>query len=150
MLAARLFFNPLVIVTTKDLIGLQLVIDVGSTGVEIKFFYLKAVKEPRTVIDPKVFLPEQMVREWFADNQSSLVENINSRSYDVALCETLRPIKSMPHKLDVISAMVRLAVADGDYSDLAKDLINKTCLYWNKSSKSESVGSFGLKPSFQL
>jgi len=48
-----------------------------------------------------------------------------------ALCEILAPIKSMSHKLDVISAMVKIAVSDGVYADIEKGLIKKTILYWN-------------------
>jgi hypothetical protein len=72
-----------------------------------------------------------MAQDWFMLNKPRLLEIIDSLAYDTALLETLHPIKSMPHKLDVISAMVRIGVSDGVYSDVERGLVKKTILYWN-------------------
>ena len=67
-------------------------------------------------------------------NKPALEDVISTLSYDTAICETVAPIKSMPHKLDVISYMVKIAVSDGEYCQVEKDLIEKTCRYWNVRS----------------
>ena len=96
--------------------------------------YLDVVTELHTIIDPTIYLTRHMARDWLMLNKSELVENIDSLEYDSILCETLGPIKSMPHKLDVITGMVKIAVADGDYSGVKKLLVKKTILYWNVRS----------------
>lgn len=101
--------------------------------------YLDVVAELRTIIDPTLYLTRHMAKDWLMLNKAELVEIIDSLAYDTAVCETLAPIKSMPHKLDVITGMVKIAVADGDYSGVKKLLVKKTILYWNVRSNTHDA-----------
>ena len=112
------------------LLGLIIVADRKVLKEEVDA-YLEVVAELRAVIDPTVSLTPHMARDWFMLNKAELTEIIDSLAYDTALCEILAPIKSMPHKLDVISGMVKIAVSDDDYSSVERGLIKKTILYWN-------------------
>jgi hypothetical protein len=108
--------------------------------------FLDVVTELRATIDPTVYLTRHMARDWLILNKAELVENIESLAYDTVLCETLAPIKSMPHKLDVITGMVKIAVADGDYSGVKKLLVKKTILYWNvRSNTHDSLDYSGTQ-----
>jgi len=100
--------------------------------------YLDVVMELRAVIDPNVSLTRRMALDWFMLNKTELTEIIDNLAYDTALCETLAPIKSMPHKLDVITGMLKIALADDDYANVEKGLIKKTILYWNISAARDS------------
>jgi len=115
------------------LLGLIIVADKKTFKEEVDCF-LDAVIELRAIIDPKICLTKKMAQDWFKRNKPELEDIIDGLSHDTAICEILAPIKSIPHKLDVISSMVRIAVSDGKYCDIEKGLIKKTCLYWNVRS----------------
>jgi len=119
------------------LLGLIIVAD-GKVLKEEVDTYLDVVMELQCVIDPTVSLTRHMARDWFFLNKDSLVEIIDSLAYDTALIDILKEIRSMPHKLDVITGMVKIAVSDNDYSNVEKGLIKKTILYWNISAKDEN------------
>ena len=79
-----------------------------------------------------------MARDWLMLNKNDLMDVIDSLAYDTVLLDTLSAIKSMPHKLDVISGMVRVALSDGVYSNVERGLVKKTILYWNISAGPKS------------
>jgi uncharacterized tellurite resistance protein B-like protein len=119
------------------LLGLIIVAD-GKVRKEEVDTYLDVVMELRCVIDPTVSLTRHMARDWFILNKEGLVDIIDSLAYDTALINILKEVRSMPHKLDVITAMVKIAISDGDYANVEKGLIKKTILYWNISAKDET------------
>ncbi|RKQ69225.1 hypothetical protein DES40_2024 [Litorimonas taeanensis] len=93
--------------------------------------YVKALRELAIVIDPKLVVTHRMIQDWISLNKTSLIEMVDSLEYDTVLLEILKEIKFLPHKLDVITAMVRVAIADGNYSDMKQMFVKKTILYWN-------------------
>lgn len=119
-----------------QLLGLIIVADKRVLKEEVDT-YLDVVSELRVTIDPTISLTRHMALDWFTLNKSDLQDVIENLAYDTVLLETLSAIKSMPHKLDVISAMVRIAVSDGEYSNVERGLIKKTILYWNISANCE-------------
>jgi len=112
------------------LLALVVVADKKILSEEIDSF-LDSATELRAVIDPTICFTEKMLRDWFWLNNTALEEILDSPYQDTGLCKIIAPIKSIPHKLDVISHMVRIAVSDGEYSDVEKSLIKKTCLFWD-------------------
>lgn len=112
------------------LLGLIILAD-GRVLKEEVDTYLDVVAELRSVIDPSVVLTRHMARDWFYLNKKNLQDVINSLAYDTEIIETLKEIKSLPYKLDVITGMVKIAVSDNDYHRVEKGLIKKTILYWN-------------------
>lgn len=131
------------------LLGLIIVADKKVLKEEVDAF-LDVVSELRVIIDPTVSLTRHMARDWFMLNKNDLLEVINGLAYDTVLLETLVPIKSIPYKLDVISGMVRIAISDGDYSNIEKGLIKKTILYWNISASSESGVDYSEAATHQI
>jgi len=93
--------------------------------------YIDSLMELRLVIDPKIVLTRRMIREWLALNKDSLMADIDGLEYDTVLLSIVNEMRNLPHKLDVMTAMVKIAVADDNYSDLRQMLIKKTILYWN-------------------
>lgn len=112
------------------LLGLIIVAD-GRVLKEEVDSYLDVVMELRCVIDPTIVLTRRMARDWFYLNKKDLENIINGLAYDTELLATLKEIKSLPHKLDVITGMVKIAVSDNDYHKIERGLIKKTILYWN-------------------
>ena len=133
-LANKVPFPPSLWKYVLKLLGLIIVADKKVRKEEVDA-YLDLVMELRSVIDPTVSLTRQMALDWFMLNKTELTKIIDSLAYDTALLEILAPIKSMPHKLDVITAMVKIAISDGDYANIEQGLIKKTVLYWNVSEK---------------
>ena len=112
------------------LLGLIIVADRKTVKEEVDTF-LESVSELRAIIDPTVSLTRHMAKDWFMRNRKGLEAIIDGLAYDTAICEILKPIKSMPHKFDVISCMLKIAASDGEYADVERGLIKKTSLYWN-------------------
>lgn len=112
------------------LLGLIIVAD-GRVLKEEVDTYLDVVMELRCVIDPSIVLTRRMAHDWFFLNRENLEDVINGLAYDTELLATLKEIKTLPHKLDVITAMVKIAVSDNDYHAVERGLIKKTILYWN-------------------
>ena len=112
------------------LLGLIIVAD-GRVLKEEVDTYLDVVNELRCVIDPSIVLTRRMARDWFYLNKNDLETIINNLEYDTELLAALKEIKSLPHKLDVITGMVKIAVSDGVYDKVERGLIKKTILYWN-------------------
>lgn len=139
------FFPPSHWKYVLKLLGLIIVADKRTLKEEVDTF-LDAVTELRPIIDPTICFTEKMAFDWFTRNKKDLEATIDSLAHDTAICEILAPIKSMPHKLDVISSMVRIAVSDGDYCDIEKGLIKKTCLYWNVRSDFQSKLEYLHRP----
>lgn len=93
--------------------------------------YVDSLMELRVIIDPKIVLTKHMIKEWLLLNKHDLISDIDSLEYDTVLLNTLNEIKYFPHKLDVVTAMLRIAVADDNYTPMKHMLIKKTILYWN-------------------
>lgn len=127
------------------LLGLIIVADGKTFQAEIDTF-VRSMNDLRTVIDPTLCFTEKMAKDWFARNKPDLENIIENRSHDTAICEIVQPILFMPYKLDVISCMVKVAVSDGEYCDVERSLIAKTCLYWDVRSNFQYNLEYLFKP----
>jgi len=115
------------------LLGLCIIIDRKVFKDEVDAFQECAI-ELRDIIDPTVCLTKKMAYDWFRLNKHILEDIRDNMSLETALFETLAPIKSISHKSDIISCMVKIAISDGEYCAKEKNLIKKTCLFWNVRS----------------
>jgi len=93
--------------------------------------YINSMRELVAVIDPTIVLTRHMIKDWLVLNKKRLIADIESLEYDSVLLELLSHIKTLPFKLDVVTAMVKVAIADDNYTNLRKALIKKTIVYWN-------------------
>lgn len=113
-----------------QLLGLIIVADKKTLEVEVDTF-LDAVEELRDIIDPTISLTRNIARDWLVLNREKLEEIIDSLAYDTAIRKALAPIKSIPHKREVILKMLSIAISDNDFADVEKGLIKKTVHYGN-------------------
>lgn len=112
------------------LLGLVVIADKKIVPEEVEA-YISAIKELGVIIDPKIVLTERMLKDWLLLNKASLISDIESLEYDRVLLDIIHKIKFLPYKLDVLTAMVNIAIADDNYSDMKQMFIKKTILYWN-------------------
>lgn len=126
------------------LLGLIIVAD-GRVLKEEVDTYLDVVMELQSIIDPSIMITRRMARDWFYWNKKDLDNIIQGLAYDTEIIATLKDIKSLPYKLDVITGMVRIAVSDNDYDKVEKGLIKKTILYWNIPAGDDELDYNGAK-----
>jgi len=112
------------------LLGLVVVADGRLTEEKVEA-YKDAMMELAVVIDPSLVMTRRMIFDWFLSHKQELDDVIMSLEYDTALINIFKEIRNLPHKLDVITGMVKISIADGLYSDMSKLFIKKTILYWN-------------------
>lgn len=112
------------------LLGLIVVADKKVVPEEVEA-YVSSMRELAVLIDPKIVMTQRMIRDWLTLNKSELREMVESLEYDTVLLSLLKEIKFLPYKLDIITAMVNIAIADDNYSDMKQMFIKKTILYWN-------------------
>ena len=114
------------------LLGLMIVADKKALDAKVET-YLDVIIELRTIIDPAACFTRHMAQDWFVLNRPYLEEVVESLTgdNDTVLCNIIAPIKTMPHILDVITGMVKIALSDGEYSISEKGVMKKTMLYMN-------------------
>lgn len=112
------------------LLGLIVVADGKVIKEELDAFQ-DVMIELAVVIDPKIVMTRKMAFDWFINNKSTLETIIEGLEYDDILINIFSRMRHLPQKLDVLTAMVKIAVADDNYSAKEKLLIKKTILYWN-------------------
>lgn len=112
------------------LLGLIVVAD-GRIIKEKVDAFQDMMMELAVVIDPKIVMTRRMAFDWFVYHKDELKDVIDSLEYDSQLIAIFKEIRNMPHKLDVVNAMLQIALADDAYSPKEKMFIKKTILYWN-------------------
>lgn len=98
-----------------------------------------AMMELRVVIDPSLVMTRHMILDWFINHKDELKAVIDGLEYETELLAIFKEIRYFPHKLDVVTAMMRVGIADGDYGGIEKMFVKKTILFWN--IRSGEVGS---------
>ena len=93
--------------------------------------FKEMMMELRAVIDPSLVMTPRMAQDWFAHNKDMLTAVIEGLEYDSQFIEMFKQMRSFPFKLDVVTAMMRVGIADGDYGRIEKMFVKKTILYWN-------------------
>ncbi|WP_026942047.1 TerB family tellurite resistance protein [Hellea balneolensis] len=112
------------------LVGLMAVANERFTPDDMKA-YQDQMMELRAVIDPSLVMTRQMIKDWLINNKIRLKAIINGLEIDSELLAIFQQFRGYSHKFDVLSAMVQVGIADGDYGRTEKMLIKKTILYWN-------------------
>ena len=112
------------------LLGLVVTADKKVVPEEVEA-YISALRELAAVIDPKIVLTRHMLKDWLLLNKADLIKDVDSLEYDGIILGLLDKIKCLPHKLDIVTAMVNIAIADDNYTDMKQMFIKKTILYWN-------------------
>jgi len=112
------------------LVGLIVVAN-GKIVKEELDVYQDVMIELAAVIDPKIVMTRKTAFDWFVHNKTDLVAIIDSLAYEDTLIDIFSHMRHLPQKLDVLTAMVKVAIADGDYGPKEELFIKKTILFWN-------------------
>lgn len=128
------------------LVGLMAVAN-GRLVKEDTDAFQEAMMELRAVVDPRLVMTRRMALDWFVHNRFQLKAIIEGLEYDSELISIFKQIRSFPYKLDVVTAMMRVGTADGDYGNIEKKFINKTILYWNIRSHEKDTSKDNLNRS---
>ena len=111
-----------------NLLGLVLVVDQDECSGKIETFFDVAT-ELKYVIDPTYRFSRKTIKSWLQQNWQILNDK-SSHMDDDYLHSLLTKIMPRGHKLDILTSMVRIAIAEGNYSDAQQILTRKTILYW--------------------
>lgn len=96
--------------------------------------FLDVVIELKFVIDPTVKIRRQTLRAWF-DICSEELSRLDIMKNDDMFQSLLQDIGINGHKVDILTSLVQIVIADGDYSDRAQTLTKKTVLLWYMPTK---------------
>ena len=90
-----------------------------------------AMMELRAVVDPTLVMTRRMAQDWMVIHKDELTAVVDGLEYDSELIAIFKEIRNFPYKLDVVTAMMRVGIADGDHGHMEKMFLKKTILYWN-------------------
>jgi uncharacterized tellurite resistance protein B-like protein len=93
--------------------------------------FVKAALKLQETLSPEIFLTEHMIKDWFTNHREELKAVVDSLEYDQKIIEIISPIRGLPQKVMVLSAMVDIAKSDGAYHAKEGMIINKAAQYWN-------------------
>jgi len=92
------------------LVGLIVVAN-GKIVKEELDVYQDVMIELAAVIDPKIVMTRKTAFDWFVHNKTDLVAIIDSLAYEDTLIDIFSHMRHLPQKLDVLTAMVKVAIA---------------------------------------
>lgn len=112
------------------LLALMVVVDKKVYQEEVEAF-TKAAMQLQQAISPKMIMTQKMAMDWFISHRDRLQHVVDSLDYDRELIEVIAQLRGLPEKVEVLEAMVTIALSDDYYHDKEKMIIKKTILYWN-------------------
>lgn len=112
------------------LLGLMVVVNGKVYHEEVEAF-TQAAKQLQRVISPNMIMTENMALEWFVSHRKRLQMVVDRRDCDSAIIQITSHLRSLPQKVEVIKAMITIALSDNDYHASEKMIIKKTIVYWN-------------------
>ena len=110
------------------LLGTALCVDGHPSKGKLEAF-LDVTIELKFVIDPTVKIRRQTLRAWF-DLYLEDLSRLEVLKNDDVFQSLLQDISISGHKVDILTSLVQIVIADGYYSDLAQTLTKKTVLLW--------------------
>lgn len=110
--------------------GLMIMVDKKVYQEEVEAF-IKAAIQLRDAISPGMIMTPKMAKDWFIVHRERMAEVVDSLNYDYELIEIIGQLRGLPQKVEVLKAMITIALSDGFYHDKEKMIVKKTILYWN-------------------
>lgn len=112
-----------------QLLGL-LTFDQNSVNSKKLEAFVNSCFELKIINDPKTPITKASAKSWLKTNRKRLLAIRQSKDYGV-LTKMLNQLMNVSLKLDIICAMVRVSIADGQYGDYEQDIIRRTILHWD-------------------
>ena len=116
-----------------SLLGGALYVDGHPSKAKFETFLDVAI-ELKFVIDPTVKIRRQTLRDWHEMHHDRL-SRFDGLGIDDFLQSLLQDISIYGHKVDILTSMVQIVIADGNYSRAAQTLTKKTVLQWYMPAK---------------
>lgn len=113
-----------------ELLGLMCGDQDPLSDVKISAF-IDAILELKILIDPKADITEQSSRHWLIINKKKLNKLVKTDPSDKRLHRIFTLLNGVEFKLDILCAMVQIAIADGDYNQRERHIIQKAILFWD-------------------
>ena len=99
--------------------------------------FYEAVTELNYVIDPSIRLTRKTILFWLETYHLSLKLNAIENWDNERLSDILSKLKPNEYRLDIVTSLVRISIADGHYDVFQKALIKKIILLWDIPTKTE-------------
>lgn len=90
--------------------------------------------ELKFVIDPTVKIRRQTLRSWY-NLYADELSHLEMLGNDDALKSILEEISLYGHEVDILTSIVQIVIADGDYSETAQSFTKKTVMLWYMPAK---------------
>lgn len=90
--------------------------------------------ELKIINDPKMPITKPSAKSWLKTNEKRLLVIRQTRD-ETSMIKMLNHLSPAAFKLDIICAMVKISIADGQYGQFEQDLIKKAILHWNIPAK---------------
>lgn len=111
------------------LLGLMVMVDKKVYQEEVEAF-TQAAMQLQTALSPKMMMTRKMALDWFINHRDRLKHVVDSMDYDRELMEVIGQLKDLPEKVEVIKAMINIALADDSYHGKEKMIVEKALFYW--------------------
>lgn len=96
--------------------------------------FLEVAIELKFVIDPTVKIRRQTLRAWY-DLYAEDLNRLEVLENNDSLPSLLQEISIYGHQVDILTGLVQIVIADGNYSDRAQALTKQTVLLWYMPAK---------------
>ena len=93
--------------------------------------FIQSVLEIKTIIDPTAAVTRKTISSWARLNRNRWAKWLGDETLVLRFKANLATLKNISHRSDIIFAMVRIAVAENEYTELQKSLIAHTILAWD-------------------
>ena len=90
--------------------------------------------ELKILNDPKTPITKNSAKNWLKTNRKRLLATRQSNDHS-SISKMLDQLGPVSLKLDIICAMLKISIADGDYGKFEQDIIKKAILHWNIPAK---------------
>lgn len=116
------------------LLGMMILID-GKVYEEELEAFTEAAISLRDIVDPKLMLTAHMAEDWFAGHREEILNNIRPSCYDRTVQRTLKRLDEVDNKSDLIFALLKVAMSDGQKHPTEEKLLYSACETWGMDFK---------------
>ena len=116
------------------LLAMMILID-GKVYEEELEAFTEAAISLRDKVDPKLMLTGHMAKDWFAGHREDILNDIRPSCYDRTIKRSLKRLDEVENKKDLIIALLKVAMSDGQKHPSEEKLLNSACETWGLDLK---------------
>ena len=92
--------------------------------------FVNSCFELKIINDPKTPITKSSAKNWLKTNRKRLLAIRQNKNHSV-ITKMLDQLDPVSLKLDIICAMVKISIANGQYGDFEQHIIRRTILHWD-------------------